>query len=725
MNNPRLLTRRTFIVSAGTIAAGLAIVVHSPNAISGLLGDNAGKAFKPNAFVEISSDGQIVVLVGQSEIGQGIHTCLAQALAEELDADWSMVTARHSPAGDEYQLAPDVFGPGIQMIAQSSSTRYLFEPMRMAGAVARLLIVRAAAKAWGLSEDKCTTANGYVLAADGRKAPYGEFVVDAAKLPMPAAGDVRLKSPETFKLIGKSMPRIEGKDKITGQPIFGIDVRLPGMLTAVVARSPILGGKAIRVDDSASKKVPGVKACLQIADGVAVIAENFWAAKTARALLKIEWDSGPRGTMSSEVMEAEYRQALGKPGLVVLERGRTDALMSDSGGGHLADYTMPYMAHAPMEPLNCTMQWQGDACEIWVGTMYQSMDHKVASEILGIPKEKVKLNTMHCGGGFGRRASPKSDFVAETARIMKAARHLGAPIQNIWTREDDIQGGEYRPMAFNRLSATLSPSGKIESWGHRIVSQSILDDTEFASWNAGGYDALSVGGAITLPYEIENFRLDIHTPKTGPTVSWMRAPGEVSNCFAVECFIDELAHRAKIDPVTFRLNMLGKDPRLAHVLNVAAKTGGLLERSPAGMGRGVAVHSYVDTRVAAVAEVTIADGHLRVSRITVVLDCGRVVNPDGVKAQVEGGVIFALSNALYGRISFDQGRAQQSNFDSYPVLRMDAAPEVLVHLVSSEEGPFGVGEVACPPVAPALCNAIYAATGKRFRDTPVSAAIDV
>lgn len=725
MNHSRLLTRRTFIVSAGAIAAGLAIAVKCPEAISGLLGNNAEPAFKPNAFVEISADGQIVVIVGQSEIGQGIHTCLAQVLAEELDADWSRVTARHAPASDDFQLAPDVFGPGIQMIAQSSSTRYLFEPMRMAGAVARLLIVRAAAKTWKLNEDQCTTANGYVLAADGRKAAYGEFVVEAAKLPMPEATEIRLKSPDSFRLIGQSMPRIEGKDKITGQPIFGIDFRLPGMLTAVVARPPVLGGKAIRVDDSASKKVPGVKACLQVPSGVAVIADNFWAAKKARELLQVEWDVGLRGNLSSKVMEAEYRQALGKPGLIALERGRTDELLNDSGRSYLADYTMPYMAHAPMEPLNCTMQWQGEGCEIWVGTMYQSMDRKVAAEILGLAKEKVKLNTLHCGGGFGRRASPKSDFVAETAHILKAARHLGTPIQNIWTREDDIQGGEYRPMAFNRLTAILAPSGVITSWGHRIVSQSILDDTEFSAWNAGGFDALSVGGAITLPYEIENFRLDIHTPKTGPTVSWMRAPGEVSNCFAVECFIDELAHRAKVDPLNFRLNMVGKDPRLVHVLKLAAKAGGLQEPVPPGTGRGIAVHSYVDTRIAAVAEVAMEKDHLRVRRITVALDCGRVVNPDGVKAQVEGGVIFALSNALYGRISFDQGRVEQSNFDSYPVLRMDAAPEVVVHLVDSEEGPYGVGEIACPPVAPALCNAIYAATGQRIRDTPVSASISV
>ncbi|MFV0934167.1 xanthine dehydrogenase family protein molybdopterin-binding subunit [Pseudomonas jessenii] len=725
MKTSPLLSRRAFLLATGTVAAGLAIALKFPDAMAGVLGSSADTAFKPNAFVEISTDGKIVVTVGQSEIGQGIHTCLAQALAEELDADWSTITTKHSLPGDDYQLAPDVFGPGIQMIAQSSSTRYLFEPMRMAGAVARLMIVRAAAKAWQLSEDKCSTSNGYVLAADGRKAPFGDFVLEAAKLPTPQATEIHLKSPDAFKLIGKSIPRVEGIEKITGQPIFGIDVRLPGLLTAVVARCPVMGGKAVHVDDAEARKVPGVKDCVQIPQGVAVIAEGFWAAKKARELLKIEWDFGPRAEMSSKTLEAEYHAALGKPGVVALERGNTKPLLKGTGLSHSADYTMAYLTHTPMEPLNCTMQWQADGCEIWVGTQYQSMDHKVASEVLGIAKDKITLNTMHSGGGFGRRASPKSDFVGETAQIMKAARHLNAPIQNIWTREDDIQGGEYRPMTFNRLSAITKPSGTITAWGHRIVSQAILDDTEFVSWNAGGFDALSVGGAINTPYEIPNFRLDIHEPKTGPTVSWMRAPGEVSNCFAIECFVDELARRAKVDPLSFRLKMIGKDPRLAHVLQQAAKAGGLQERVPAGTGRGIAAHAYVESKVAAVAEVTMKDGHLSVKKFTVVIDCGRVVNPDGVKSQVEGAVLFALSSALYGRISFDQGRVQQSNFDNYPVLRMDAAPEVSVHIVSNEEGPYGVGEVACPPVAPALCNAIFAATGKRIRDLPVNATLDV
>jgi isoquinoline 1-oxidoreductase beta subunit len=573
--------------------------------------------------------------------------------------------------------------------------------------------------------ERCRTSNGHVLAADGRRAPYRDFVEAAAKLPMPDAREARLKSADRFTLIGKSMPRIEGAAKIAGRETFGIDVRLPGMLRAVVARSPVLGGKPIRVDDRASLRVPGVKACLRIPGGIAVIADNFWAARTARELLQIVWDEGPRAGLSSDAMEAEYRGLLGRPGLVAAKRGPAKSWPADGDAHHGADYTIPYLAHTPMEPLNCTMQWQGDRCEIWVGTQYQSMDHKVASEVLGIPKGDVRLNTMHAGGGFGRRASPHSDFVAETAHIMKAARHLDVPIQNIWTREDDIRGGEYRPMAFNRLAATLSPSGGIASWAHRIVSQSILDDTEFISWNAGGYDALSVGGAINLPYAVDDFRLEIHTPKTGPTVSWMRAPGEVANCFAIEGFIDELAERARIDPVQFRLKMLRNDPRLAHVIERVAMAAPLHEKMVAGCGRGIAAHAYVDSKVAAVAEVAMDDGELRVRKFTVAIDCGHVVNPDGVRAQVEGGVIFALTSALYGRINFDKGRVQQSNFDSYPMLRIDAAPEISVHVVDGKGGPFGVGEVACPPVAPALCNAIYAALGRRIRDLPINASMQV
>jgi isoquinoline 1-oxidoreductase subunit beta len=724
---PHLLSRRSLIVAAGVTAVGLVVAVNHRKFWS--RPDNKKNLrFSPSAYLEMFPDGKIVVIVGQSELGQGIHTCLAQALADELDADWSTIMVRHSRSGQDPGKAfelPLFPGAGVQMIAESTSTKYFFEPMRIAGAAARLMLVRAASAAWGLREDQCRTSDGHILGPDGRKASYKEFVQAAANLPIPELKNVRLKSPRDFKFIGKSMPRVDVKDKVAGKPIYGIDFRLPGLLTAVVARSPVLGGRMISFDQSASLTVPGVKACLPIPTGVAVLANGFWAAKTGRDRLKIEWDHGPRATMSTEAMEAEYRRLLGTPGALVLERGNLAPVQAGNSRDRVAEYSVPYLAHAAMEPLNCTMQWRADSCEIWVGTQYQSMDLKTASRVLGIPAGSITLNTLHSGGGFGRRASPKSDFVAETAEILKRVRHLNAPVQNIWGREDDLQGGEYRPMAFNRLAASLSPSGDLLSWSHRIVSQSILDDTEFVSWNVNGIDALSIGGADNMPYEVANFRLELHTPKTGPTVSWMRSVGEVNNAFAIECFIDELALLADSDPVAFRLKMLGTNPRLAHVLDLAAKRAGFHEKTPKGIGRGIAVHQYIDSRVAMVAEVSVEKGKPKATKFTVAIDCGRVVNPNGVKAQVEGGVMFALSSALYGKISFDHGRTKQKNFDTYRMLRIESAPEVVVHLVDSDEPPVGVGEVNVPPVAPALCNAIYAATGKRIRDLPVSASIDL
>jgi isoquinoline 1-oxidoreductase beta subunit len=680
----------------------------------------AQAAFQPHAFLRITADGRVTAIIGPAEMGQGVFTALAMVLADELDANWNNVTAEASPADPAY--GNPLFG-GLQATNASTSVPVFYESMRHAAAAARTLLVSAAAARWGVATGACRTSEGYVLGPGDRRLGYGELVEDASKLSPPAKDVVKLKDPSEFRIIGQSTPRLEGRAKATGEPIYGLDVDVPGMLTATVARKPVPGARVKAYRRDVALRSPGVRAVVEVPSGVAVVADHYWAALQARQKLEVEWDLGTSGELlSSREVEQRYRALAQSPGAVAASRGDAVQALSRSPAVVESEYVLPYVAHAPMEPLNCTIREASDGCDVWLGTQYQSLDKKVAAKALGLAPERVRIHTQYLGGSFGRRGSPDGDVVKETAEIVAAVRSLNAPIRNVWTREDDIRGGLYRPMALNRMRAALTDDGYPAAWAHTIVARSPCADSEFAFLVVNGVDETNVAGAKDLPYAVPNLNVDVHQPSFGPTVQWLRAVGNSNSCFAVESFIDELAHRAGRDPVDYRRRLLIDDPkaaRLLGVLDLATKAAGWGEALPRGHGRGVAIQDYWGTKAAQVAEVVVDGDSVRVRRVTCAIDCGRIVNPDGVKAQVEGAIIFALSAALYGEIALEKGVAKQSNFDDYPLLRFDACPQIDVVLVPSQERPSGIGEAAVPHAAPAVFNAIFAATGRRIRRLPL------
>lgn len=683
--------------------------------------DSAPDVFQPHAYLRITAEGKVVAIVGPSEMGQGIYTALAMILADELDADWNMVSAEAAPADPAYG---NPFFQGVQATLASTSVAVFYDSTRQAAAAARMMLTAAAAARWGVPEHLCRTSEGVVLGPGDLRLGFGDLVRDAARLAPPPKGAVKLKDPADFRIVGRSKPRLEGQAKVTGQPIYGLDVDRPGMLTAMVARKPLPGAKLKSYRRGAALGVPGVKDVVEVPSGVAVLAEHYWAALQARDKLAVEWDlSGAGDLLSSEGIENRYRSMSLEPGLVAASRGDAVSVIAGAPDAIEAEYVLPYVAHAPMEPLNCTIHETADGCDVWVGTQYQSLDKKVVAQALELPHERVRIHTLYLGGGFGRRGSPDSDVVAETAQIAKAARHLGVPIRNVWAREDDLRGGFYRPMALNRLRAVLGADGYPTAWAHTIVARSPCRGTEFGFLVVNDIDETNVAGAKDLPYGIPNLQVELHSPSHGATVQWMRAVGNSNTCFAVESFIDELAHRAGRDPVEYRRRLLADNPanrRLLTVLDSAAQAADWGRTLPPRVGLGVALQDYWGSKAAQIAEVEISGETVRVRRVTCAIDCGRIINPDGVKAQVEGAIQFALCAALYGEITLENGVALQSNFDDYPLLRFDAAPQIEVILVPSTEAPSGVGETAVPHVAPAVFNAVFAASGRRIRRLPLS-----
>ncbi|MCZ8132233.1 MAG: molybdopterin-dependent oxidoreductase [Steroidobacteraceae bacterium] len=675
----------------------------------------------PHAFVRITPDGKVTAIIGPAEMGQGVFTALAMVLADELDADWNDVSAEASPADPAY--GNPLFG-GVQATNASTSIPVFYDSMRHAAAAARTMLVSAAATRWGVAPGTCRTSEGSVLGPDGRRFGYGELVEDAAKLTPPPRDALKFKDPSEFRIVGRSMPRLEGRAKATGQPLFGLDVDLPDMLTATVARKPLPNARARTYRRDAALRVPGVRAVVEVPSGIAVVAEHYWAALEGRRALEVEWDLSAAGELlSSAVIEDRYRTLARSPGALAARRGDTAREFARAEDVVECEYVLPYVAHAPMEPLNCTIHETPDGCDVWLGTQYQSLDKQVAAKALGVSPDRVRVRTQYLGGSFGRRGSPDGDVVKETAEIVAAVRALRAPIRNVWTREDDIRGGLYRPMALNRVRAVLGADGLPAAWAHTIVARSACEGSEFAFLVSNGVDETNVAGAKDLPYAVPNLSVDVHQPAFGPTVQWFRAVGNSGTCFAVESFIDELAHRVGRDPVQYRRALLAGDPknsRLLRVLDLAAEAAGWGTALPRGRARGVAIQDYWGTKAAQVAEVEVEGDAVRVRRVTCAIDCGLVVNPDGVRAQVEGGILFALSAALYGEIVLEHGVAKQSNFDDYPLLRLDAAPAVDVILVPSQERPSGIGEAAVPHAAPAVFNAIFAATGRRLRRLPLA-----
>ena len=670
----------------------------------------------PNAFVRIAPDETVTVLLAHSEMGQGIWTGLAMLIADELDCDWSKVRAEHAPAAPAY--AHPLFG--MQATGGSTSTRAEFQRYREVGAMARDMLVRAAAEKWKTSPGKLRTQNGFVLNGKERLS-FGQLAEAAQKLPPPAS--VKLKSPREWKLIGKPTRRLDTPEKITGRAQFGIDVQFPGLRTALVARAPVFGGKVKSFDASKAKAVPGVEQVVQVPSGVAVVATNFWSAKQGRDALQIEWDEGPGAQVDSVKMTAAYRALARSPGAPVAKAGDVDATLAGAAKKIAVEYQVPYLAHATMEPLNCTVRIENGACELWVGTQFQTLEQGTAAAIAGVPPGKVTVHTPFLGGGFGRRGVPRSDFVAEAVAVAKAA---GVPVKTVWTREDDIKGGYYRPAFLHRVEAGLDGKGVPVAWKHTIVGQSIAQGTIFEKMIVhDGIDGTSVEGVPDSPYleSVPARQVSLHTPKNEVPVHFWRSVGNTHTAFAMESAIDELAAAAGRDPLEFRSALLAKKPRHLEVLQTAAKMAGWGKPPPKGRARGLAVHESFGSIVAQCAEVSVnSDKEIRVHKVWAAVDCGLAVNPLSVEAQIQGAIVYGLSAALHGEVTLKEGRVEQGNFDDYLVLRMPVMPQVQVKIIASQAHPGGVGEPGTPPIAPAVANAVFALTRQRLRTLPLKLA---
>lgn len=713
-NNP---SRRTFLKASALIGGGLVVAFVVPGAKRVAFAQEApaaAAALTPNAFLRIGADDSISVLLAHSEMGQGIWTTLPMLIAEELDADWSKFQVAHAPAAPVY--ANTVFG--MQGTGGSTTTWSEFDRYRQVGATARAMLVQAAAARFGVEVPACRTENGVVIAGEQR-ARYGELADDAGKLAVPA--NVALKAPAEWKVIGKPTRRLDTPQKTNGSAKFGLDVQFEGLKTAVVARAPVFGAKVKSFDPAPALAVPGVVKVVQVPSGVAVVADHFWAAKKGRDALTVDWDLGPNIGLDSAAQLAQYRDLARTDGANAARKGDARAKVAAAAKTIEAEYHVPYLAHAAMEPLNCTVRISADKCELWVGTQFQTIEQNAAAGITGLKPEQVEVNTPFLGGGFGRRATPAADVVSEAVHVAKAA---GLPVKTVWTREDDTQGGYYRPMYFERARIALGDDGLPTAWDHVLVGQSIMAGTPFAGLIKDGVDHSSVEGVSNSPYltGMADHRVDLHSPTYGVPVLWWRSVGHSQNAFVMESLVDELAHAAGKDPLDYRRALLKDHPRHLGVLNLAAEKAGWGSPLPEGRRRGIAVHESFGSYVAQVAEVSVEEGAVRVHKVTCAIDCGVAVNPLMIAAQMESGIAFGLSAALHGRITLKDGRVQQSNYHDYPALRLPEMPAVETHVVASSEKPGGVGEPGLPPIAPAVANAVFALTGQRLRSLPLALA---
>ena len=698
-------SRRSFLKTSASLGGGLIISFMIP-AYAGRQKQFNKKdeeiAFSPNAFLRIGADNKIKILLAHAEMGQGIWTTLTMMIAEELDADWKNIAVEHAPAAKEYSHTEW----GIQITGGSSTTYSEFDRYRKAGAVARILLVQAAAAKWGILPSACKTENGFVIAGD-KKLSYGELAESATTLKPPA--EIPLRTKEQWKYIGKGMKRLDAPDKVNGKAKYGMDVQMEGLLTAVVAHPPVLKGKVKSFDATKTKLIKGVVQVVEIPTGVAIIAENYWAALMGKKALKVEWDLGENVHVDSTTQLEQFKKLADNEGKQAAKAGDVNAAMLQSNKIIEAAYIFPYLAHAAMEPLNCTVKIGKDYCDIWTGTQMPGVDQETAAKILNLKPDQVNVHTMFLGGAFGRRANPDSDFVVEAVHIAKASGKL---IKMVWTREDDMQGGYYRPSFFHKIKIGSDANGMPLAWHHTIAGQSLPGDD----------GAASTEGIADSAYlsSIPNYFIGLHAPKIDIPVLWFRSVGNTHTAYVMETAIDELAHHAGKDAVEYRRILLKDKPRHLAALNLAAEKAGWGKALPAGHFHGVAVHESFRSYCAQVAEISLGEnGLLKIHKVTAAIDCGIAVNPDGVRAQIESCINYALSAALYGEISFKDGRVQQSNFHNYRVLRLNESPEIIdVHIVDSNDKMGGVGEPGFPPTAPAVANAIFAATGKRIRKLP-------
>lgn len=704
-------TRRDFLkgstAAAGALVIGFALPVVTRFAdATAAIGDPPAP-FAPNAFLRIAPSGEITIVSGLSEMGQGVHTGIASLVAEELDADWKSIRFEQAPAGAAY-VNPAL---GMQATGGSTSIRGSYLPMRKAGAAARQMLVAAAAARWGVDAGACRTESGRVHVADGRSLGYGELVAAAAKLPVPQ--DPPLKDAKDFRILGRTAPRLDTAVKVDGSAQFGMDIRLPGMLTAVMAHAPVPGARVVAVDDAAAKAIPGVRRIVQIPQGVAVLADGYWPALKGRDALVVQWEDGSLANLSSEAISQSLHTATTRPGLVARNEG--DVVAARAKKTIEATYEAPYLAHACMEPMNCTAWVRADAAEVWAPTQAPGPHQGVVAQLTGLPTAKVQVHTTYLGGGFGRRFA--GDYVVAAVSIAKVA---GVPVKLVYTREDDTRSWFYRPASVTRFTAGLDEEGNPVSLTARIATPALMIAAGFAKDSPNVIDDAAVEGIADCPYAFPNLRVEYVRAEPGVPVWFWRSVGHSQNAYFLESFVDELAAAAGKDAVDFRRALLGKQPRLRGVLELAAQKAGWGSPLPAGVHRGVAVANSFGSFVAEIAEVSVdAQGKPRVHRVVAAVDCGATVNPEIVRRQVEGGIAYGLSAALFGKISIANGRVQESNFDDYPMLRITDMPRVEVHLVPSAEAPGGIGEPGLPPAAPAVVNAIFAATGQRLRTLPI------
>lgn len=717
-------SRRDFIVAGAAAGGGLLLSCRIGSRTDEAL---AAGTFAPNAWIRVAPDGAITLVMSQVEMGQGTYTSMPMLIAEELDVGLDQVTLEAAPPDNSRYANPAL---GFQATGGSTSVRVMWMPLRVAGATARAMLVAAAANEWGVDPASCRVDRGVVShQATGRTLPYGQLAGKAALLPVP--GNVGVKEPKDWKLIGTSARRLDSPEKVNGTAKFGIDTVLPGIRFAAVAASPVFGGKLASVDDSKAMAIKGVYKVVRLDNAVAVVAVHTWAARQGLAALDIQWNSGPHAALSTADIVKQLETESAKPGTVAREDGDVTAALNGAAARVNAIYEAPFLAHATMEPANCTVHVRADACEVWVGTQVAARAQATAAKVTGLSTDQVKVHNHLIGGGFGRRL--EVDYITQAVAI---AKQVDGPVKVTWSREEDIQHDMYRPYYYDRIAAGLDPSGMPVAWTHRIAGSSIINrwaEKSVRGLRAAGFrnlystikgiDLDAVDGAVNTPYafpmQVEYVRVE---PPGIPTAFW-RGVGPTHNVFVVESFIDELALAAGQDPVAYRQQLLRNNPRAAAVLELAASRAGWEAPLPAGHGRGVSVQHVFGSYVAQVAEVEVSGSDVKVTRVVAAVDCGTQVNPGIIEAQMQSGIIFGITGALYGEITLKNGRVEQSNFDNYRMLRMNESPLIEVHLVKSDEPPGGMGEPGTSAVMPAIANAVFAATGKRVRKLPISAAL--
>jgi isoquinoline 1-oxidoreductase beta subunit len=707
------VSRRRFLLAGAASGGGLMLSLHLPFASRDVAAAGAD-GFVPNAFIRIAPDGPVVLTMPYVEMGQGTYTAIPMLIVEELEVDLEQVRLEHAPP-DEKRYANPLLG--VQATGNSNAIRGAWQPLRQAGAVARTMLVSAAAKRWNVDPASCRAQSGEVLhAPTGRRVRYGDLAAEAARLPVPE--NVALKRPEDFKLIGKLVKRLDTPAKVNGTAVFGIDVRPPGVKIATLAQSPVFGGRVKSVNDAAAKTVKGVRQIVRLDDAVAVVADHMGAAKKGLAALVIEWDDGPHAKLSTDDIAAELEKATLNSGPVAQNIGDIDKAMASAVTKVEATYQVPFLAHAAMEPMNCTVHVRNDGCEVWVGSQALTRAQATAAKTTGLPLDRVVVHNHLIGGGFGRRLD-----VDGVTRAVQIAMHVDGPVKVVWTREEDIQHDMYRPYWLDRISAGLDNTGKPVAWNHRYAGSSVI-----ARWLPpafkNGLDLDSTEGAIDLAYALPNMHVEyLRVEPPGILTAFWRSVGPSHNVFVTESFMDELAAAAEQDAVAYRRALLDRSPRAKAVLDLAAAKAGWGQPLPPRAGRGVSLQFVFRTYMAQVAEVEVAkNGAVHVRRVVCAVDCGTVVNPDTVRAQIQGAIIFGITAALYGEITLKNGRVEQANFDTYQMLRIDEAPAVEVYIVASSEPPSGIGECGTSAIVPAISNAIFAATGKRLRKMPVDTA---